>query len=350
MLTSDFDFELPESAIAQEPMPRGQSRLLLLDAQGPTRHRHIRDLPSVLRAGDLLVVNDTRVIPARLYGTRPPGGGKTELLLIEKTGPKTWIAVGRPGKRLRPRTRVEFPGSTIFAEVSKRLDEGRLEIRFSEEIEPHLDTLGHVPLPPYIRRQDRADDHETYQTVYAEHDGAVAAPTAGLHFTQELLDQLQDLGVERAAVTLHVGIGTFKPVTADRVEDHAMDTERYILSQETVNAIGRTRARGGRIVAVGTTAVRTLESAADTEGTLHPGSERTRLFITPGYRFRVVDALLTNFHLPCSTLLMLVSALAGQTFETGRDRVLAAYREAVAEGYRFYSYGDAMFLERNGGA
>ena len=349
MLTADFHFDLPESSIAQEPVPRGSGRLLVLDRQGDERHRQISDLPEFLRPGDLLVVNDTRVIPARLFGTRPPNGGKAELLLVEKTGPRTWRALGRPGKRLRPGTRVDFPDSPVHAEIGERLDEGQIEVRFSVEIEPHLESLGHVPLPPYIRREDRQEDHRAYQTVYARHDGAVAAPTAGLHFNEEILDALTARGVERAAVTLHVGIGTFKPVTADKVEDHPMDEERYILGADTVRAVEACRARGGRVVAVGTTVVRTLESAArlvEPGAPLPEGPGRTRLFITPGFDFRVVDALLTNFHLPCSTLLMLVSALAGRDMEQGRDRVLAAYREAVDAGYRFYSYGDAMFLER----
>lgn len=349
MLTADFHFDLPESSIAQEPVPRGTSRLLALDFDGPERHRKIVNLPSLLQPGDLLVVNDTRVIPARLFGTRPPGGGKAELLLVEKIGPRTWRALGRPGKRLRPGTRIDFEGSEIYAEIGERSGEGQIEVRFSAEIEPHLDNLGHVPLPPYIRREDRDEDLRTYQTVYARHDGAVAAPTAGLHFNQEILSALEARGVERAAVTLHVGIGTFKPVTAEKVEDHPMDEERYVLSPDTVAAIEACRARGGRVVAVGTTVVRTLESAAaqvEPGAHLPPGPGRTRLFITPGYEFRVVDGLLTNFHLPCSTLIMLVSALAGRTPETGRDRVLAAYEEAVREGYRFYSYGDAMFLQR----
>ena len=347
MLTSDFDFELPESSIAQEPKARGQSRLLLLDDPGPGRHRLISDLTTILRPEDLLVVNDTRVIPARLFGVRPPQGGKVELLLIEKTGPMTWRALGRPGKRLRPGTRIDFPGSPVWAESRARLDDGQISVRFSEEIEPHLENLGHVPLPPYIRRADHENDHTTYQTVYARHDGAVAAPTAGLHFSESLLEQLENRGVERAAVTLHVGIGTFRPVTADRVEDHAMDEERFTVPQATVDAVQRVKSRGGRVVAVGTTVVRTLESAVDAHGRLTAGSGRSRLFITPGFDFKVIDALLTNFHLPRSTLLMLVSALAGRDSARGRDRVLAAYREAVDAGYRFYSYGDAMFLERD---
>ena len=346
MLTSDFDFELPESSIAQEPLPRGQSRLLVLDETGSGRHRSVSDLTRILQPEDLLVVNDTRVIPARLFGVRPPHGGKVELLLIEKTGPKAWRALGRPGKRLKPGTRIDFPGSSVWAESRSRLDDGQISIRFSEEIEPHLEDLGHVPLPPYIRRADHEQDHTTYQTVYARHDGAVAAPTAGLHFSEALLAELESRGVERAAVTLHVGIGTFRPVTADRVEEHAMDEERYTVPQATVDAIRRTRDRGGRVVAVGTTVVRTLESSIDDQGRPTAGSGRSRLFITPGYDFKVVDALLTNFHLPRSTLLMLVSALAGRSLEQGRDRVIQAYREAVEAGYRFYSYGDAMFLER----
>lgn len=352
MLTRDFHFDLPEASIAQEPLPRGQSRLLVLDAEDADRHRQVEELPSLLRAGDLLVVNDTRVIPARLYGRRPPNGGKVELLLVEKLGLRDWRSLGRPGKRLRPGTRIDLDGSTVSAEVVERLEEGQLKIRFSEPIEPHLSDLGHVPLPPYIRRGDRRQDHDTYQTVYARHDGAVAAPTAGLHFNDAMLAGLETAGVKRVAVTLHVGIGTFKPVTADHVADHVMDEERYVVSPEAAAAIADTRARGGRVVAVGTTVVRTLESAAlaaSEAGRAEPvavGDGRSRLFITPGFEFRVVDALLTNFHLPGSTLLMLVSALAGSTPERGRDRVLAAYDEAVAAGYRFYSYGDAMFVRR----
>ena len=328
MLTRDFDYELPEERIAQEPAPRGESRLLVLDAEGPERHRRVRDLPALLRPGDLLVLNDTRVIPARLYGRR--GEGRMEVLLVEKLDEREWEALVRPGRRARPGTVIVF--EDLSAEVIDKRED-RYRLRFSEPVEPHLDRLGHVPLPPYIHRPDEASDRERYQTVFARTPGAIAAPTAGLHFSEELLEEIAAAGIGIARVTLHVGIGTFKPVSAERVEDHRMDRERYEVSEETAEAIRRIRESGGRIVAVGTTVVRTLESCGG-----EAGSGSTDLFITPGFRFRVVDVLLTNFHLPRSTLLMLVSAFAG------RERVLAAYDEAIREGYRFYSYGDAMLL------
>jgi S-adenosylmethionine:tRNA ribosyltransferase-isomerase len=340
VLTRDFDYGLPEESIAQEPAPRGESRLLVLDAEGPDRHRQVRDLPRLLRAGDLLVLNDTRVIPARLFGQREGGGGgRMEVLLIEKTGEREWDALVRPGRRARPGTVLRF--EELTAEVTDKREDGRYRLRFPEPVEPHLERLGHVPLPPYIRRPDREADRERYQTVYARNPGAVAAPTAGLHFTEEILEEAAAAGIGVARVTLHVGIGTFKPVSAERVEDHRMDRERYEVGKETAEAIRRTRESGGRIVAVGTTVVRTLESAALAGGgEVRPGGGSTELFITPGFGFQVVDVLLTNFHLPRSTLLMLVSAFAG------RERVLAAYEEAVREGYRFYSYGDAMLTSR----
>ena len=332
MLTRDFDYELPEERIAQEPAPRGESRLLVLDAEGPQRHRRVRDLPGLLRPGDLLVLNDTRVIPARLYGHR--GEGKMEVLLVEKLGDhpdgREWEALVRPGRRARPGTEIVFEGLSCEV-VDKRED--RYHLRFSEPVEPHLDRLGHIPLPPYIHRPEQASDRDRYQTVFARTPGAIAAPTAGLHFSEKLLEEIAAAGIGIARVTLHVGIGTFKPVSAERVEDHRMDRERYEVGEETAEAIRRTRESGGRIVAVGTTVVRTLESSGG-----EAGSGATELFITPGFRFQVVDVLLTNFHLPRSTLLMLVSALAG------RERVLAAYEEAIREGYRFYSYGDAMLV------
>ena len=356
--TSDFDFELPESAIAQHPVERGRSRLLVVGAAAASdRHRSIADLPEVLRPGDLLVVNDTRVLPARIFARRrrPTAGrqteqlgGRIELLLMEKLEARTWEALVRPARRARPGVVFELDGG-LGAEVIATGEGGRRRLRFAAEIEPHLERFGHVPLPPYIRRGDEAADRDQYQTVFARHPGAIAAPTAGLHFTPELLARLESRGIGRAAVTLHVGYGTFKPIVVEQVTDHRMDAERYQISDETARAIRRTRAAGGRIVAVGTTVVRTLESAAlaclredpsRDDGPVRPGSASTELFIYPGFRFRVVDALVTNFHLPKSTLLMLVSAFAG------RERVLAAYREAVAKGYRFYSYGDAMFLER----
>ncbi|HYH45037.1 MAG TPA: tRNA preQ1(34) S-adenosylmethionine ribosyltransferase-isomerase QueA [Thermoanaerobaculia bacterium] len=328
MLTRDFDYELPEERIAQEPAPRGESRLLVLDAEGPQRHRRVRDLPALLRPGDLLVLNDTRVIPARLYGRR--GEGRMEILLVEKLGEREWEALVRPGRRARPGTEIVF--EDLSAEVVDKRED-RYRLRFSEPVEPHLDRLGHIPLPPYIHRPDEESDRDRYQTVFARTPGAIAAPTAGLHFSERLLDEIAAAGIGIARVTLHVGIGTFKPVSAERVEDHRMDRERYEVGEETAEAIRRTRENGGRIVAVGTTVVRTLESSAGAAG-----SGSTELFITPGFRFRVVDVLLTNFHLPRSTLLMLVSAFAG------RERVLAAYEEAIREGYRFYSYGDAMLV------
>jgi S-adenosylmethionine:tRNA ribosyltransferase-isomerase len=372
MLTRDFDYELPAEAIAQQPAPRGASRLLVLDREGVDRHRSVADLPRLLRRGDLLVVNDTRVIPARLYGrparrgsgaagghAAPTGAGESyeasdfrvdagasaariELLLVERTGEREWEVLARPGRRARPGALIELDAAAgLFAEVTALAGDGRRRVRFSEPIEAHLERLGHVPLPPYIRRADQPADRERYQTVYARHPGAIAAPTAGLHFSASLLDDLAAAGIERAPLTLHVGIGTFKPITAPLVSDHLMDRERYAIPPATAAAIAAARAGGRRIVAVGTTVVRAVESAAATAGGDVPAGEgATGLFITPGFRFQVVDLLLTNFHLPRSTLLMLVAAFAG------RDRVLAAYREALTRGYRFYSYGDAMLAAR----
>lgn len=379
MLTSDFDFELPEAAIAQRPLPRGEARLLVLDRRGPQRHRRVRDLPGLLRPGDLLVVNDTRVIPARLLGRRRPGGGQVEVLLVERVGEGDWDVLVKPGRKARPGTVLDFgagaDGEAVVGEMIERSGEGgedvsgagnargsdvggdgeaerpgedgRRRIRFARPVEPHLETLGHVPLPPYIKRADEAADRATYQTVYARHPGAIAAPTAGLHLSEELLARVTAAGVATAAITLHVGIGTFKPVTAPLVHEHRMERERYEVPEEAAAAIRRTRRQGGRVVAVGTTVTRALEAAAlaaeaagGAPGEVATGPGATDLFITPGYHFRAVDVLLTNFHLPRSTLLMLVSAFAG------RDRVLAAYREAVTAGYRFYSYGDAMLAER----
>ncbi|HET9769198.1 MAG TPA: tRNA preQ1(34) S-adenosylmethionine ribosyltransferase-isomerase QueA [Thermoanaerobaculia bacterium] len=347
MLVRDFDFELPDEAIAQRPAPRGESRLLALDAEGAERHRHVRDLPALLRPGDLLVVNDTRVLPARLFGRRVPSGGRVELLLAERHGEREWDALLKPGRRAVPGTCIEL-SDELSAEVVARGEDGRFRLRFSAAVEPHLERLGHVPLPPYIHRPDEATDRERYQTVYAREPGAIAAPTAGLHFDEALLAALDARGIERAAVTLHVGLGTFKPVTAELVHEHRMDAERYVIPEATAEALRRARAEGRRVVAVGTTVVRALESAAATHGAeptgdldeVPAGAGRSSLFIYPGYRFRVVDALLTNFHLPRSTLLMLVCAFAG------RERVLAGYREAVEGGYRFYSYGDAMLATR----
>jgi len=340
---ADFDYELPADRIAQRPLPRGTARLLLVDAAGEERHRSIADLPARLRRGDLVVVNDTRVIPARLFARRPGATATIELLLVERHDAVEWDCLVRPGRRARPGTRLELePG--LDAEVVAKREDGRHRVRFSQPIEPHLARLGHVPLPPYVARPDEPADRETYQTIFAREPGAVAAPTAGLHFTPELVTALAARDIELAKVTLHVGIGTFKPINAELVHEHRMERERYVVPPSTAEAIAAARREGRRVVAVGTTVVRTLESAAAAnDGRVEAGGGASELFITPGYRFRVVDVLLTNFHLPRSTLLLLVSAFAG------RDRVLAAYREAIERGYRFYSYGDAMLLERREG-
>lgn len=341
MLVDDFDFELPAEAIAQEPRPRGTSRLLRLAASGEERHRSVADLPKILRPGDLLVLNDTRVIPSRLFGSKLEGGGEVELLLVEaldKAEPRRWIALSKPGKRTRPGARLDFDG--LAAEVEAVREDGSRVIFFAEDPLPHLEKLGHLPLPPYIQRPDTEADRERYQTVYSANAGAIAAPTAGLHFTREILAELAAAGIENTTLTLHVGLGTFKPMKVREVHEHQMEAERYEVPAAAAEAVARTRKRGGRVVAVGTTATRTLETVATEAGLIVPGSGRTALYITPGFPFRVVDVLLTNFHLPRSTLLLLVSAFAG------RDKVLAAYAEAIREGYRFYSYGDAMLLER----
>jgi S-adenosylmethionine:tRNA ribosyltransferase-isomerase len=338
--TDDFDYELPADRVARVPVERGSARLLALDAPPERRHGSVCELPSRLRRGDLLVVNDTRVVPARLEG-RLPSGGRVELLLLDGADPIRRRALARPAKKLRTGVELRLAGDAT-ARVEARGDGGLCELRFSAPVDGLLARHGEVPLPPYLGRPATADDREWYQTVYARAPGAVAAPTAGLHLTRELLAELAAAGIERADLTLHVGPGTFKPVTAERVEDHRLDAERYILTAETCRAVERARARGGRVVAVGTTVTRCLEAAALRGGGGSPvaGSGETDLYIVPGYRFQVVDVLLTNFHLPRSTLLMLVAAFAGTA------RVLAAYREAIERGYRFYSYGDAMLAER----
>jgi S-adenosylmethionine:tRNA ribosyltransferase-isomerase len=354
---ADFDFDLPPELIAQAPLAdRGSSRLLHLDRRtGAVVHRRFRDLPSLLRRGDLLVVNDTKVFPARLLGVRPPGGGAVECLLVRRAaevadaaappGAETWVALVHPGQRLREGARMRFErdGVVVHAEVLGRHFHGRRTVRVWAEdggpLREAVDAVGHVPLPPYIKRADAGSDRERYQTVYARARGSIAAPTAGLHFTPDVLEALDARGVERAAVTLHVGYGTFQPVRVEQVEEHQMEAEQFEVSAGTAAAINRARARGGRVVAVGTTSTRTLESlAVEDDGTVQPGAGDTSLFIRPGHAFRVVDGLVTNFHLPRSSLLMLVSALAG------REPVLAAYAEAVRERYRFYSYGDAMLI------
>jgi len=342
-LTAGYDYDLPESLIAQSPAPsRTASRLLVLDrARDSLEHRVFADILEYLRPADCLVLNDTKVIPARLLGALPTGG-RVELLLLRSLGGDEWECLARPAGKLRPGRTARFgEGPFLDAEVTAIVDDtGRRRVRLSSSlpVREAIERVGHVPLPPYIRRDDAEPDRERYQTVYAVHPGSAAAPTAGLHFDEDLLRRLEGSGVRVARLTLHVGLGTFRPITADRLDQHTMHSESYVVSEECAQCANAAREAGGRIVAVGTTSVRTLESASDTEGRLHPCTGETELFIRPGHRFRAVDALLTNFHLPRSSLLVLVSALAG------RERVLAAYREAVARGYRFFSYGDAMLI------
>lgn len=333
---------------------RDQSRLLVFNRHSDTvEHRRFVDLPFFLKPGDLLVRNNSRVIPARLFGTKPESGGQVELLLYEEIAPNQWWAMARPGKRLRPGSVIQLrdrSGHLVdrFAEIRDKNEEGHVCVSFSGEadLKDQLSEIGHMPLPPYIERTEGVSsaDLERYQTVYATPPGSVAAPTAGLHFTPEIFQLLGDLGVRIAEVTLHVGLGTFAPVKTGRLEEHPMHEEAYELSPETVASIEETKARGGRVVAVGTTALRALESAANGNGKLTPGRKRTRLFVYPPREFKVVDCLLTNFHLPESTLLMLVSAFASPGETKGRDRMLSIYQEAIRERYRFFSYGDAMLI------
>jgi S-adenosylmethionine:tRNA ribosyltransferase-isomerase len=350
---ADFEFELPESLIAQEAAERGRSRLLVLHRDtGTVAHARFSDLERFLRAGDLLVLNDTRVFPARLIGRRDPSGGEVECLLMGRPrlvdgaepGAEEWDALVHPGQKLKPGARMLFEGphAALYGEVLARRFQGRRTVRLWTSdpggVTAVVDRIGHVPLPPYIKRDDRPADRDRYQTVYAAERGSIAAPTAGLHFTEGQLAALQAAGVEQARVTLHVGYGTFKPVRVERVEEHEVDPERYSVAEGAALALTRARSEGRRIIAVGTTTVRVLESLAVSSGVVRPASGETRLFIHPGHEFRLVDALITNFHLPRSSLLMLVAAFGG------RERVLAAYRAAVAHGYRFYSYGDAMLI------
>lgn len=353
---SDYDFDLPESSIAKLPAERrDMSRLLVLHrASGELEHRRFRDLQEYLRPGDLLILNDTKVIPARLHGHRP-SGGKVEVLLLQEKERDVWVSLARPGKKLPIGSRVHFGPSIeapeLVAEILDILEGGerivRLTSQTGEPVMALVARLGELPLPPYI--SGRPEDPDRYQTVYARHEGAVAAPTAGLHFTPELMAQLESQGIRFARLTLHTGLGTFKPVTAEDIREHPMHAEWYSLPEETAQAIRETRARGGRVVAVGTTVARTLEHVAREQGSpdLKASSGETKLFIYPGYRFQVLDALVTNFHLPKSTLLMLVSAFieSAAPERNGREALLEAYRVAIAEGYRFYSFGDAMFLD-----
>jgi S-adenosylmethionine:tRNA ribosyltransferase-isomerase len=337
--TDDFDYHLPEELIAQTPVePRDHSRLMVLDrASGNLEHRRFYDLPEYLRPGDVLVFNDSRVIPARLYATRA-GGGSAELLLLRRLEPGRWHALVKPGRRMRQGDKFEASrdGRRITGEVVEVHEDGSRTVEMSGE--EHLDALGAVPLPPYIH--EPLADPERYQTVYARTQGSVAAPTAGLHFTAELLDKIRSQGAETVFVTLHVGLGTFRPVTVDYPESHKMHPEYWELNNNAAEAIGKAKAEGRRVISVGTTAVRLMEQAAavSMDRNVSSGSGWADIFIYPGYRFQLVDALVTNFHLPKSTLLMLTSALAG------RDRLLSAYQEAASQGYRFYSFGDAMLI------
>jgi len=337
--TSDFDFQLPEELIAQTPLERRDaSRLLTLDREsGAVGHHHFYDLPRFLRPGDCLVLNDSRVLPARLIGHRPTGGACEVLLLVDKGG-DLWECLVRPGRKLKPGAQVIFGDGQLTATVEEELNDGKRTVRFHYQgiFLEILEQLGRMPLPPYIKAE--LQDQERYQTVYSKVVGSAAAPTAGLHFTPELLEQVGEMGVKVCYVTLHVGLGTFRPVKAEEITDHEMHSEFCQISQETADIINETKRNGGRVICVGTTSCRTVESFAAEDGTMSERSGWTSIFIYPGYKFKVLDALITNFHLPQSTLIMLVSALAG------REHVLAAYEEAVREKYRFFSFGDAMFI------
>lgn len=339
MKKSDFSFDLPEELIAQTPMEqRDASRLLCLDKQtGAVEHRHFYDLPDLLREGDCLVLNNSRVLPARLIGIRPTGGA-VELVLLRDLGGNRWECLSRPGRKTKPGQRILFGEGELQAVVEETVSGGNRIVRFEYEgiFLEVLERLGRMPLPPYIRQELK--DPERYQTVYSKELGSAAAPTAGLHFTKELLETVRNQGVLTEFVTLHVGLGTFRPVKEEEIEDHEMHSEYCIIPPETAEAVNRTRKNGGRIIAVGTTSCRTLESFAKEDGTLEASSGWTNIFIYPGYRFKCIDALITNFHLPESTLIMLVSALAG------RENILNAYRIAVSEKYRFFSFGDAMMI------
>ena len=340
MKTSDFYYDLPKELIAQDPLEdRSSSRLLHLSLEdGSIEHRHFTDILDYLREGDCLVINDTRVIPARLYGHKEETGALIEILLLKRRENDTWECLVKPGKKARPGARIVFGDGILKGEIIDVVDEGNRLIRFEYEgiFEEILDQLGEMPLPPYITH--KLKDKNRYQTVYAKNDGSAAAPTAGLHFTKELLEQVKAKGVNIAHVTLHVGLGTFRPVKVDDVEQHHMHSEFYMVEEDQAKLINETKQKGGRVISVGTTSCRTLESATDENGVLRAGSGWTEIFIYPGYRFKMIDGLITNFHLPESTLMMLVSALAG------KDRIMAAYEEAVKERYRFFSFGDAMLI------
>ena len=340
MDVKDFDYELPQELIAQDPIEnRSDSRLMLLDKHtGEIRHAVFHDIIDELVPGDCLVINNTKVIPARLYGVREGTGAKIEVLLLTRKENDTWEVLVRPGKKCRIGTRIVFGEGLLTGEIVGIVEEGNRLIRFTYEgiFEEILDRLGQMPLPPYITHELK--DKNRYQTVYAKYEGSAAAPTAGLHFTKELLEKIREKGVDIAEVTLHVGLGTFRPVKESTVEDHLMHSEYYVIGQDACDRINRAKETGHRVICVGTTSCRTVESAAKDDGFLEPKSGWTQIFIYPGYRFKVLDGLITNFHLPQSTLIMLVSALAG------REHILHAYETAVKERYRFFSFGDAMFI------
>ena len=340
MDVSEFHFDLPQELIAQHPTSlRDHSRLMVLDkVTGAVSHEMFYDIKRHLKAGDCLVLNNTRVIPARLYGFKEGTGGAIEFVLLRRMKEDVWEVILKPGRRAKPGSRFVFGQGALTAEVLEIGEQGNRIVRFFYEgiFEEVLDRVGHMPLPPYIK--EKLEDKERYQTVYSKYDGSAAAPTAGLHFTNQLLDEIRVMGVETVFVTLHVGLGTFRPVKTKRVEDHPMHAEYYTVTKEAADAVNKAKAQRRRVIAVGTTSVRTLESAWDREHGLTAKSDSTNIFIYPGYQFQVIDGLVTNFHLSESTLLMLVSALAG------RDHVLQAYRIAVQERYRFFSFGDAMLI------
>ncbi|HWI55345.1 MAG TPA: tRNA preQ1(34) S-adenosylmethionine ribosyltransferase-isomerase QueA [Desulfobacteria bacterium] len=340
MNLDDFDYYLPEELIAQEPAKsRDKSRLLVLHRKsGMLEHRVFSDIIEYMRKGDVLVVNSTRVIPARLFGIKEGTGAKIEVVLLRRMDINTWEALVKPGRRVHPGTRIIFGDGLLAAQSLESTEVGGRVLRFEYEgvFEQILDKLGQMPLPHYIKKE--LEDKERYQTVYARTPGSAAAPTAGLHFTPELISDIRARGVDVVEVTLHVGLGTFRPVKTQNITEHKMHSEYYEVTEETADVINRARENGGRLIAVGTTSTRTIETAADENGVIRPGSGWTDIFIYPGYKFKAVDRLITNFHLPKSTLLMLISAFAG------RDSVIEAYQEAVSEGYRFFSFGDAMFI------
>lgn len=340
MKTSDFYYDLPPELIAQTPLAdRSSSRLLVLGKEsGDIQHKHFYDIENMLERGDCLVLNDTRVLPARLYGEKEGTGGKIEFLLLNRVDRDRWEVILKPGRKARPGAKFIFGGGLLKAEIIETVNDGNRIVEFSYDgvFENILDQLGEMPLPPYIT--EKLSDKERYQTVYSKHDGSAAAPTAGLHFTKELMERIEAKGVKIAYVTLHVGLGTFRPVKVDDVENHKMHSEFYIMTEETANIINETKKAGGRVISVGTTSSRVLETIADENGFVKPQTGWTDIFIYPPYKFKAVDALITNFHLPESTLLMLVSSLAGS------DNIRRAYETAVAERYRFFSFGDAMFI------